>query len=51
MMADGVYTFFKDGLRLDGRRKDELRPWNMVVIRLWRRSTGQEKSTPVICTM
>ncbi|MHC1564940.1 MAG: exosome complex exonuclease Rrp41, partial [Candidatus Syntropharchaeales archaeon] len=25
-MADGVYTFFKDGLRLDGRRKDELRP-------------------------
>ncbi|MHC1570123.1 MAG: exosome complex exonuclease Rrp41 [Candidatus Syntropharchaeales archaeon] len=26
MMADGVYTFFKDGLRLDGRRKDELRP-------------------------
>jgi len=25
-MVDGVHTFFKDGLRLDGRRKDELRP-------------------------
>ena len=25
-MADGVYTFFKDGLRLDGRKEDELRP-------------------------
>lgn len=25
-MVDDIYTFFKDGLRLDGRRKDELRP-------------------------
>jgi len=30
-MADGVYTFFKDGLRLDGRKKEELRPIKIEV--------------------